>query len=63
MTAFKCASVGDGQIAAVDYGPGTNIVFLKTTGIGGPWQIVSKDSVCGGASAGLPPAILKFCSM
>lgn len=63
VKAFKCGSTGDGQIAGVSYGPGNNIIFLKTTGIGGPWEVVNKNTICGTASAGLPPAVLAFCNM
>lgn len=62
INAFKCGSTGDGQVAAVEYGPGVNVVFAQTTGIGGPWEIINKNKVCGTASAGLPPAVLAFCS-
>lgn len=63
VTAFKCGSTGDGQIAGVSYGPGKNIIFLQTTGVGGQWKVISTDTVCGSAQAGLPPAVLAFCRM
>lgn len=61
ITTFHCGSTGDGEIAGIVYGPGTNVQFAKTTGIGGPWQPVNKDTICGTASAGLPDAILALC--
>lgn len=62
INVFKCGSTGDGQIAAVQYGPGVNVVFAKTTGVGGQWQIIDKNEICGTASAGLPASVLAFCN-
>lgn len=59
---FACGGDGDGQVAAVKYSPGTNVVFAKTTGVGGNWEIVNKDTICGTASAGLPAKLLAFCN-
>ena len=59
---FKCGSTGGGQIAAVEYGPGTNVIFAKTTGVGGNWEIVNKNTICGTASAGLPAEVLNYCN-
>lgn len=61
INTFKCGSTGDGQIAAVEYGPGTNIIFAKATGVGGSWEIINKNEICGTASAGLPASVLAFC--
>lgn len=56
---FDCSGTGGGQIAAVQYGPGTTVLFLEAKG--GKWEVISSDSVCGGASAGLSPKVLAYC--
>jgi hypothetical protein len=56
---FDCSSTGDGQVAAVEYGPGTSVLFLETKG--GKWEVISSDSICGAASAGLSPKVLAYC--
>lgn len=58
---FNCGKTGGGQIAAVEYSPGTNVIFAKTTGVGGNWEIVNKNTICGTASAGLPAEVLNYC--
>jgi len=56
---FDCSSTGNGQIAGVVYGPGTSVLFLQAKG--GTWEVISSDSICGGASAGLSPKLLAYC--
>jgi len=59
IKAFNCSSTGDGQIAGVEYGPGSSVLFLETKG--GKWEVISSDSICGTASAGLSPEVLAYC--
>lgn len=67
ITKFNCGTTGGGQIAAVQYVPtggpsnAKSVVFAKTSGVGGQWDLVNKDQICGTASAGLPPEILAYC--
>ncbi|NQU37062.1 MAG: hypothetical protein HQ526_05620 [Actinobacteria bacterium] len=58
---YKCGSTGDGEIAAVEVEPGPIVRFFEV--VNGEWQVVDTDTICGGASAGLPPELLDFCSI
>ncbi|MFN8169292.1 MAG: hypothetical protein U0S36_10965 [Candidatus Nanopelagicales bacterium] len=56
---FECADVAGTEWAALKVNPGPTVFFLKWSG--SAWQAETSDSVCGTASAGLPPKLLAFC--
>lgn len=56
---FDCAKVGDTDWAAARTSPGPTVFFLKWNG--SQWNAEDSDSVCGGASAGLPESLLAYC--
>ena len=60
MVSFHCGSTGNGQIAGVKVNPGPTVFFLETKD--GKWVVINSDRVCGTASAGLPPAVLAYCT-
>lgn len=60
IQSFHCGSTGGGEIAAVRYTPGPTVLFLETKN--GKWAVINPDQVCGTASAGLPPAVLAYCT-
>ena len=59
MQKFTCADVAGTPWAAARVEPGTTVFFLQWTGTS--WNAEDSDSVCGTASAGLPPKLLAYC--
>ena len=60
MVSFHCGSTGGGEIAGVKVNPGPTVFFLETKN--GKWEVINSDKICGTASAGLPPAVLAYCT-
>ena len=63
LQSFVCVNVAAERWAAGQYmsGPSVQNFFAKADG--STWNSVSKDEVCGTASAGLPPKLLDYCGM
>ncbi|MFN8125313.1 MAG: peptidoglycan-binding domain-containing protein [Candidatus Nanopelagicales bacterium] len=63
LQSFVCVNVAAERWAAGQYmsGPSVQNFFAKADG--STWKSVSKDQVCGTASAGLPPKLLDYCGM
>ncbi len=63
LQSFVCTNVAAERWAAGQYmsGPAVENFFAKADG--NAWKSVSKDEVCGTASAGLPPKLLDYCGM
>lgn len=59
MEEFSCADVSGKRWAAVRVDPGDTVFFLQSDGR--RWNAQDSDSVCGTASAGLPPSLLAYC--
>jgi hypothetical protein len=57
---YDCAEVGGTQWAAARVQPGSTVFFL--TAKGSTWQAMTADTVCGAATAGLPPSLLDYCT-
>lgn len=60
IQSFNCTGTGGGEIAAVRFNPGSTVLFLKL--VGGKWEPINADQVCGTASAGLDPKVLAYCT-
>ncbi len=60
MVKFTCSDVDGTQWAAAEVQPGPTVFFLQDNG--GTWDVSTSDEVCGTASAGLPEALLDYCS-
>jgi hypothetical protein len=59
MQKFDCATVNGTEWAAAQVSPGNTVFFLRWDGT--KWNAEDSDSVCGTASAGLPPSLLSYC--
>lgn len=59
MITYNCAYAGNEYWAGVKVNPGPTVYFEKA--VNNKWTVLTKDSVCGTASAGLPPVILNYC--
>ena len=60
---YSCADASSGQWAAgkQSAGPDTSSFFLRANGK--KWTVVPNDEACGGESAALPDAILRYCGV
>ncbi len=63
LQSFVCVNVSAERWAAGQYmsGPAVENFFAKAEGT--TWKSISKDEVCGTASAGLPQKILDYCGL
>ena len=59
MEEFTCADVGGKLWAAARVSPGGTVFFLQWNGT--KWNAQDSQSICGTASAGLPPSLLSYC--
>jgi co-chaperonin GroES (HSP10) len=59
MDEFTCADVGGKLWAAARVSPGGTVFFLQWNGT--TWNAQDSQSICGTASAGLPPSLLSYC--
>ena len=58
---YACGNTGSKEIAAIRYNPGNKLEWLYVKD--NKWQTDNsiQNEVCGGASAGLPDALLAMC--